>query len=210
MASSEELSIEMFTCSICREIFKDPVTIKCGNNHSFCRECVNPLMIDARPHCPTCRQEIKQKTLSTNKNMSTQMMNNKLPCFGCNEKILITELNNHFTDCDKIDKSITYFKPVKETSQRIPTDLPNRATFKCPYCDLGNLDTRGLREHCNEKHRYDSAHVVCPVCASMPWGNQRQASSDFMAHLNMRHKFDYETYVLAKPALCTVKANYSK
>lgn len=31
----------------------------------------------------------------------------------------------------------------------------------------------------------------------MPWGNKDQVSSNFVSHLNMRHKFDYDTYVVS-------------
>lgn len=31
----------------------------------------------------------------------------------------------------------------------------------------------------------------------MPWGNKDQVSSNFVSHLNMRHKFEYDTYVVS-------------
>ena len=74
--------------------------------------------------------------------------------------------------------------------------MPNRSTFKCPYCPQANLDCKGLVEHCNSRHHRDRSQVVCPICSSMPWGDPNQRSINFIQHLNTRHKFEYETYVV--------------
>lgn len=29
----------------------------------------------------------------------------------------------------------------------------------------------------------------------MPWGNPHQKSGDYISHLNLRHQFEYDTYV---------------
>lgn len=44
---------------------------------------------------------------------------------------------------------------------------------------------------------------VCPICASMPWGVTHQVSQNFVKHLNARHKFEYNTYVVSVLALPT-------
>ncbi|XP_064414230.1 E3 ubiquitin-protein ligase TRIM39-like [Latimeria chalumnae] len=53
------------TCSICQELFKDPVITKCG--HNFCRECVCEYWKgNAIPACPICRADSAITDLITN------------------------------------------------------------------------------------------------------------------------------------------------
>ncbi|XP_062500820.1 E3 ubiquitin-protein ligase RNF114-like [Corticium candelabrum] len=68
-------------------------------------------------------------------------------------------------------------------------------TFNCPYCEKRRLDCGGLLAHLNEKHATERTAAVCPVCAAMPWGNAHQKSSNLIKHFNLRHKFEYDTYV---------------
>ena len=35
MATAETDSLEKYSCTICLEIFEDPVTVPCGNNHVY-------------------------------------------------------------------------------------------------------------------------------------------------------------------------------
>uniref|UniRef100_A0A8C5Q174 Uncharacterized protein n=1 Tax=Leptobrachium leishanense TaxID=445787 RepID=A0A8C5Q174_9ANUR len=53
---------EELTCSICLNIYMDPVTLTCG--HSFCRICIGDVM-DTRVmrgySCPECREKFKTK-----------------------------------------------------------------------------------------------------------------------------------------------------
>ena len=34
------------------------------------------------------------------------------------------------------------------------------------------------------------------MCACMPWGDSTQVSSNFVKHLNLRHQFEYDTFVV--------------
>ncbi|XP_074020831.1 E3 ubiquitin-protein ligase TRIM39-like [Numenius arquata] len=53
-------------CSICLEIFQDPVSIHCG--HSFCRSCITRSWkgLTTNFSCPQCRETGAQKTLRPN------------------------------------------------------------------------------------------------------------------------------------------------
>ncbi|XP_006013510.2 E3 ubiquitin-protein ligase TRIM35-like [Latimeria chalumnae] len=54
-SSTGSLEDEM-TCCVCQELFKDPVTLRCG--HNFCRECVREYWKEKTSQsCPICRAD---------------------------------------------------------------------------------------------------------------------------------------------------------
>ncbi|XP_078138047.1 E3 ubiquitin-protein ligase TRIM21-like [Centroberyx gerrardi] len=54
-AASSLLSEEQFLCSICLDVFTDPVSIPCG--HNFCKNCITQHWdINAPCQCPMCKK----------------------------------------------------------------------------------------------------------------------------------------------------------
>ncbi|GAA6224560.1 E3 ubiquitin/ISG15 ligase TRIM25-like [Lates japonicus] len=54
-AASSFLSEDQFLCSICLDVFADPVTITCG--HNFCKSCITEHWnISVRCQCPMCKE----------------------------------------------------------------------------------------------------------------------------------------------------------
>ncbi|XP_070575493.1 E3 ubiquitin-protein ligase RNF166-like [Ptychodera flava] len=199
VASPSPAAEDSFICSICLEVYHRPVTVQCG--HTFCAECLNPHVEDckeskATPHCPVCRKPFDSVSKERNHGIDEQMRAMRTVCKACGMKVRYSKLRAHNSECLKVkDPPIHKFAPVAPTSQVYPADQPNRSTFHCPYCDMLNLDASGLLKHCNEKHKGAREPAVCPICASMPWGNPNQQSGNFIQHLNIRHRFEYETYV---------------
>lgn len=45
---------DFLTCSICLERFNEPKILPC--HHSFCYECISPLVNNHQVNCPICRR----------------------------------------------------------------------------------------------------------------------------------------------------------
>ncbi|NWR25376.1 RN166 protein, partial [Emberiza fucata] len=113
-------------------------------------------------------------------------------------QVTLAKMRSHVSSCAKVQEQMANcpkFVPVVPTSQPIPSNIPNRSTFVCPYCGARNLDQQELLKHCMENHRNDPNKVVCPVCSAMPWGDPSYKSANFLQHLLHRHKFSYDTFV---------------
>ncbi|XP_016405197.1 E3 ubiquitin-protein ligase TRIM39-like [Sinocyclocheilus rhinocerous] len=60
MASSSSVSKKSLTCSICLDVFTDPVTTSCG--HNFCMVCIRSHRDHSPcPRCPLCGREFDSK-----------------------------------------------------------------------------------------------------------------------------------------------------
>ncbi|KAL6490942.1 hypothetical protein MHYP_G00012870 [Metynnis hypsauchen] len=58
--SSGLLSEDQFLCSICLDVFTDPVTTPCG--HNFCMKCIRTCWGDSEQcHCPFCKEKFTKR-----------------------------------------------------------------------------------------------------------------------------------------------------
>uniref|UniRef100_A0A8C4XAD5 E3 ubiquitin-protein ligase RNF166 n=1 Tax=Erpetoichthys calabaricus TaxID=27687 RepID=A0A8C4XAD5_ERPCA len=189
-----------FSCPICLEVYHKPVSIgNCG--HTFCGECLQPCLQVPSPLCPLCRMPFDPKKVEKSSNVEKQLSSYKAPCRGCSKKVTLIKMRSHISSCTKVQEQMANcpkFVPVVPTSQPIPSNIPNRSTFVCPYCGARNLDQQELVKHCMENHRNDPNKVVCPVCSAMPWGDPSYKSANFLQHLLHRHKFSYDTFVVSE------------
>ncbi|XP_075559782.1 E3 ubiquitin-protein ligase RNF166-like isoform X2 [Dermacentor variabilis] len=161
---------------------------------SFCSGCLAQCKQDD-PKCPLCRSTFDPSKTVRAKDLAKNISSLKAACSGCRKVLSLSKLRAHHSSCSDEMEGAAAAPPVYQPPHSQSSGKENRFTFPCPYCEMDNLDLAALRDHCNANH-YNSPHsVVCPVCASMPWGNPHQKSINFLSHLNLRHRFEYDTYV---------------
>ncbi|XP_005105293.1 E3 ubiquitin-protein ligase RNF166 [Aplysia californica] len=182
---------EEFECAICMDSYSEPhVLHPC--RHSFCLACIQRLQAEKTvTKCPKCRSVVQRcdPDAEINERLSCRL----LQCGDCKMDVLALYMKQHRMICPSAKTQQELARVSQAGASRGPA--VNRSTFSCPYCGEANLLCSQLVDHCNTQHWNSKKKVVCPVCASMPWGVSNMKSSNFLQHLNMRHKFEYETYV---------------
>ncbi|XP_069810195.1 E3 ubiquitin/ISG15 ligase TRIM25-like [Dendropsophus ebraccatus] len=107
-------------CSICLNVFTDPVTLRCG--HNFCHVCIDQMMDaqDGAYSCPECRDKFRERPV----------------------------LKKNVTLC-KIVRGFLHSEPCKEATKILCThcvDSPVLAVKSCLHCETSLCDTH-LRVH---------------------------------------------------------------
>lgn len=183
-----------FMCPVCLDMLTEPLMPPCG--HAFCEGCILTANAMGKQECPICRAGYTEATLAPCSAIKRQMARCVAPMrCACGEVMAVRKYRKHSQVCGKVQEvSPMKFKPLAKTKAAPPPAAPNRVTFKCPLCPTSNLDMEGLRAHVKSTHpRAGSA--VCPICVSMPWGDPSYATSNFVRHLENRHKYDVSSFV---------------
>ncbi|XP_064414843.1 E3 ubiquitin-protein ligase TRIM17-like [Latimeria chalumnae] len=127
------------TCSVCQELFKDPVTLRCG--HNFCRECVSEYWKEKTSQsCPICRTDSAFSDLKINytlrnivemykKEGKKSKVQSKPVCSEHEEKLKLYCLEDQEAICLVCQTSRKHknhtFLPIKEAAQEFKEELKN-------------------------------------------------------------------------------------
>ncbi|XP_064414392.1 E3 ubiquitin-protein ligase TRIM39-like [Latimeria chalumnae] len=127
------------TCSVCHELFKDPVITRCG--HNFCRECVYEYWKgNAIPACPICRADSAISDLITNHTLRNVVetykkegkkseVQSESVCSQHGEKLKLYCLEDQEAICLVCQTSRKHknhtFLPIEEAAQEFKEELKN-------------------------------------------------------------------------------------
>ena len=182
---------DQYTCLICQNIFSNPIKLsKCG--HNMCSNCINNYsVIKKKLECPLCRTPFQKSEIILDKNLNAEMANKQVKC-ECGQIMPLNQYSFHSDNCPVIINKMN--NAAKNKNIKIKKDKigKNRQTFDCTLCREKNFDRVGYIDHIAKKHPNDRG--VCAICKCQPWGDPNYKTHIY-GHLNLRHKFDYDTVV---------------
>ena len=182
---------DQYTCLICQNIFKNPIKLdKCG--HNTCSDCINNFTISQTElKCPLCRAPFIKSDIIPDQNLNDEMSNKQVKC-ECGEILPLIQYSSHSDNCTVILNKLKEEAKNKNIEINPEKIGKNRQTFDCTLCSEKNFDRVGYIDHIAKKHRNDRG--VCAICKCQPWGDPNYKTHIY-GHINMRHKFDYDTVV---------------
>ena len=116
---------EILRCSICYEIFEDPVNIK-NCLHKFCKKCIGDYNRKFKKECALCRHQVETKRLMKDDDKIKQIIECIIPDIDkfkmAEEKIFVTKVKEFiFKDKERYKKQIenTRIEDEKEKKNKI-------------------------------------------------------------------------------------------
>ncbi|NXW00704.1 RN114 ligase, partial [Fregetta grallaria] len=163
----------------------------------FCTPCLQECLKPKKPVCGVCRSTLSPGSRALD--LEKQIETTETTCNGCNKKMYLSKMRSHAASCSKYQnyimegvKAVTK-EPLHNTSDcHKPQTSVFRAVSVLPFL---TVNVKALN-HWGLIAFFGFSLKVCPICASMPWGDPNYRSANFMEHLQRRHRFSYDTFVV--------------
>uniref|UniRef100_A0A8D0CYG5 Tripartite motif containing 35 n=1 Tax=Sander lucioperca TaxID=283035 RepID=A0A8D0CYG5_SANLU len=116
MASMSE---EDFCCSVCHEVFRDPVVLSCS--HSFCKDCLKSWWTEKPTHeCPVCKRRSSKS--EPPRNLELKKLSSEALCSLHSEKLKLFCLDHQQPVClicrDSEKHTNHRFRPIDEAARQ--------------------------------------------------------------------------------------------
>ncbi|CAF0961339.1 unnamed protein product [Didymodactylos carnosus] len=170
------LDMEDYYCSVCREIFDNPVSLPCS--HSFCKKCCSMLKDSSsltpaaanheQYRCAICREVAS--SFHCNRELDERLSTVEVPCQYCSKFFILKELQKHMETCTARNDSKPPSRPIVHLSKSLSENQQkaleqaqageNRSTFTCPFCPTLNLTCTDLSQHIKNHHIHEDQRRV--------------------------------------------------
>jgi hypothetical protein len=139
--------------------------------------------------CPTCTLEFVEESVERRPDIERRVATESRQC-QCGQRLLFKDLDAHSDSCRVAQAELS--SAVRSALIQPKVEVANRSTFKCPFCPSKNFVRETLISHIEANH--GKRRGVCPICVVMPWGDPKIKSSNLLGHMQVRHKYDVDTY----------------
>lgn len=170
-------SVEDYVCAICREVYKDAVSINCG--HTFCQRCMEQ-SLRTNGNCPTCRVRVEMMVPSFY--IRTMIDSLLVQCLyhdkGCSTVLPLSEVIEHQEKCNF--QSV----PCKKCGEMVDFDKEElHQVAECPQrvliCDLCHDSYPFYKK---EAHELSCSHVTIS-CLYCPWTGVRGSHHELVCDM---------------------------
>uniref|UniRef100_A0A3B3XLP3 RING-type domain-containing protein n=1 Tax=Poecilia mexicana TaxID=48701 RepID=A0A3B3XLP3_9TELE len=105
-----------FSCSVCLDLLKDPVTTSCG--HSYCMNCIKNFWDNGEEksyNCPQCKVTFTQRPVIKENTINLQVLNAVHFASQCHRECSVNVYGQHSPDLKKKKIYSTQHVCIKET-----------------------------------------------------------------------------------------------
>ncbi|KAM6375916.1 LOW QUALITY PROTEIN: E3 ubiquitin-protein ligase RNF125 [Alca torda] len=149
--------------------------------HGFCHSCISAILKNNVSICPYCRTYLPSEGIPAT-DIAKKMESTYQSCTECETQVCLSEMRAHLRTCEKY---IEKYGPVQELG-----DAAMR--YACPYCQ--EVDEDELMDMTHHRPERKVIVMCCPICCLTP-GRDASYFSNFVRHLQLRHRLHYEDYI---------------